>query len=191
MTVDSAHLGKTAGKDQATEKATWPAVYGIEQSRRDAAQLIDEAFAALDPYGEPRRGPQIRRPLPGRAEELAAFRNCPLSRTMPSNAMEHSPQSIRATRPFASVTLMCAGFQLLQGQAYLLFLFEKFGGLFNVTWAGKNRQQCASSVTFLKRPTLSCFQQQPLVFALQSDGASGGCSAGRAAAYRPPSLLPW
>jgi geranylgeranyl diphosphate synthase type II len=51
MTVDSAHLGNTAGKDQATEKATWPAVYGIEQSREDAARLIDEAFAALEPYG--------------------------------------------------------------------------------------------------------------------------------------------
>jgi geranylgeranyl diphosphate synthase type II len=51
MTVDSAHLGKTAGKDLATEKATWPAVYGIEQSQRDAAQLIDEAFAAIEPYG--------------------------------------------------------------------------------------------------------------------------------------------
>ena len=51
MTVDSAHLGKTAGKDQATEKATWPAVYGIEQSRQDAAQLVEEAFAALDVYG--------------------------------------------------------------------------------------------------------------------------------------------
>lgn len=51
ITVDSAQLGKTAGKDQATEKATWPAVYGIEQSRRDAAELIDEAFAALEPYG--------------------------------------------------------------------------------------------------------------------------------------------
>ena len=50
-TVDSAQLGKTAGKDQATEKATWPAVYGIEQSLRDAAQLIDEAFAAIEPYG--------------------------------------------------------------------------------------------------------------------------------------------
>src|SRR3569623_1984912 len=37
MTVDSAQLGKTAGKDLATEKATWPAVFGIEQSRRDAA----------------------------------------------------------------------------------------------------------------------------------------------------------
>ena len=51
LTVGSAQLGKTAGKDQATEKATWPAVYGIEQSRRDAARLIEEAFAALEPYG--------------------------------------------------------------------------------------------------------------------------------------------
>ncbi len=51
LTVDSAQLGKTAGKDEATEKATWPAVYGIEQSRADAARLIDEAFAALDAYG--------------------------------------------------------------------------------------------------------------------------------------------
>ena len=51
LTIDSEHLGKTAGKDEATEKATWPAVYGIEQSLRDAAQLIDEAFAALASYG--------------------------------------------------------------------------------------------------------------------------------------------
>ena len=51
MTVDSAQLGKTAGKDQATEKATWPAVFGIEQSQRDANRLIEEAFAALAPYG--------------------------------------------------------------------------------------------------------------------------------------------
>ena len=51
MTVDSAQLGKTAGKDAATEKATWPAVYGVEQSLRDATQLVDEAFAALEPYG--------------------------------------------------------------------------------------------------------------------------------------------
>jgi geranylgeranyl diphosphate synthase type II len=51
MTVDSAALGKTAGKDLATEKATWPAVFGIEQSQRDAAQLIEEAFAALESYG--------------------------------------------------------------------------------------------------------------------------------------------
>ena len=51
MTQDSTHLGKTAGKDLATEKVTWPAVFGIEQSQRDAATLIEEAFAALAPYG--------------------------------------------------------------------------------------------------------------------------------------------
>jgi geranylgeranyl diphosphate synthase type II len=56
MTQDSAHLGKTAGKDLATEKVTWPAVFGIEQSERDAARLIDEAFRALAPYGERSEG---------------------------------------------------------------------------------------------------------------------------------------
>ena len=52
MTQDSAALGKTAGKDQATEKVTWPAVFGIEQSQRHAKTLIEEAFAALEPYGD-------------------------------------------------------------------------------------------------------------------------------------------
>jgi geranylgeranyl diphosphate synthase type II len=56
MTEDSAALGKTAGKDLATEKVTWPAVFGIEQSQRDAAQLIEEAFAALEPYGSRAEG---------------------------------------------------------------------------------------------------------------------------------------
>jgi geranylgeranyl diphosphate synthase type II len=56
MTVDSEQLGKTAGKDLAVEKATWPAVYGIEQSRRDAATLIDEAFAAIAPFGSRAEG---------------------------------------------------------------------------------------------------------------------------------------
>jgi geranylgeranyl diphosphate synthase type II len=51
MTQDSEHLGKTAGKDLASDKATWPAVFGIEQSRRDAARLIAEAFTTLEPYG--------------------------------------------------------------------------------------------------------------------------------------------
>jgi geranylgeranyl diphosphate synthase, type II len=52
MTQSSAELGKTAGKDTASVKATWPAVFGIEQSRRDAQQLIADAFAALEPFGE-------------------------------------------------------------------------------------------------------------------------------------------
>jgi geranylgeranyl diphosphate synthase type II len=52
MTQSSEELGKTAGKDTATVKATWPAVFGIEQSRRDATQLIADAFAAVEPFGK-------------------------------------------------------------------------------------------------------------------------------------------
>jgi geranylgeranyl diphosphate synthase type II len=52
MTQDSAHLGKTAGKDIASDKATWPAVVGVERSLEDANRLIHEAFAHLEPYGE-------------------------------------------------------------------------------------------------------------------------------------------
>ncbi|MDE1160978.1 MAG: polyprenyl synthetase family protein [Acidobacteriaceae bacterium] len=51
MTQTSEELGKTAGKDTATEKSTWPAVYGLEQSIKDAETLIADAFAALAPFG--------------------------------------------------------------------------------------------------------------------------------------------
>jgi geranylgeranyl diphosphate synthase, type II len=52
VTQDSSQLGKTAGKDVASEKATWPAVYGVDQSVKDAERLIAEAFAQLSSYGE-------------------------------------------------------------------------------------------------------------------------------------------
>jgi geranylgeranyl diphosphate synthase, type II len=52
MTQSSEELGKTAGKDTATIKATWPAVFGIDQSLCDAKELIADAFAALEPFGE-------------------------------------------------------------------------------------------------------------------------------------------
>jgi geranylgeranyl diphosphate synthase type II len=52
MTQDSAQLGKTAGKDTASIKATWPAVFGIEQSLKDAEELIADAFAALFTFGK-------------------------------------------------------------------------------------------------------------------------------------------
>lgn len=51
VTQSSEQLGKTAGKDLTSDKATWPAVFGIEASRADAARLIEEAFAVLAPYG--------------------------------------------------------------------------------------------------------------------------------------------
>jgi geranylgeranyl diphosphate synthase, type II len=56
MTQDSVQLGKTAGKDLASDKATWPAVFGIDASRQHAEQLIGEAFAALAPYGSAAEG---------------------------------------------------------------------------------------------------------------------------------------
>jgi geranylgeranyl diphosphate synthase, type II len=51
VTQDSEQLGKTAGKDLTSDKATWPAVFGIEQSIQDADRLIEQAFAALDTFG--------------------------------------------------------------------------------------------------------------------------------------------
>jgi geranylgeranyl diphosphate synthase type II len=52
MTQSSAELGKTAGKDTASIKATWPAVFGVDRSLKDAEELIADAFAALDSFGE-------------------------------------------------------------------------------------------------------------------------------------------
>jgi geranylgeranyl diphosphate synthase type II len=48
----SAALGKTAGKDIAQEKATYPAVYGLERSHEIANELASKAIAELEPYGE-------------------------------------------------------------------------------------------------------------------------------------------
>ena len=52
VTENSEQLGKTAGKDAATTKATWPAVFGVERSISDAEALIADAFTVLDPFGE-------------------------------------------------------------------------------------------------------------------------------------------
>jgi geranylgeranyl diphosphate synthase type II len=52
----SAELGKTAGKDQAQQKATYPAVHGIEASRARARALVAEAEAMLEGLG-PRAEP--------------------------------------------------------------------------------------------------------------------------------------
>jgi geranylgeranyl diphosphate synthase type II len=52
LTQTSEQLGKTAGKDAAAEKATYPALFGIEESIRKADALVDRACAELDEYGE-------------------------------------------------------------------------------------------------------------------------------------------
>jgi len=48
----SAALGKTAGKDIAQKKATYPAVYGLERSHAIANDLATKAIAELAPFGE-------------------------------------------------------------------------------------------------------------------------------------------
>lgn len=58
-----ATLGKTPGKDDNQSKATYPALYGIEESRRKATQLIQEACESLSPYGA----------AGGKLQELAHF----------------------------------------------------------------------------------------------------------------------
>lgn len=54
----SAALGKTAGKDIAQQKATYPAVYGLPRSHEIAKELATNAIAELAPYGE--RGVRVR-----------------------------------------------------------------------------------------------------------------------------------
>jgi len=56
-------LGKTAGKDQAQKKATYPALHGLEVSRDIAADLEAKALNELELYGE----------RAGRLRQLAKF----------------------------------------------------------------------------------------------------------------------
>ena len=47
----STALGKTAGKDAAAGKPTYPSLYGLEASRRMAAECLERAEAALAAAG--------------------------------------------------------------------------------------------------------------------------------------------
>ena len=58
----SASLGKTPGKDAATGKPTYPALYGIDESRRLASACVDRAAKAL-----------ARENIGGRLAEIAAW----------------------------------------------------------------------------------------------------------------------
>jgi geranylgeranyl diphosphate synthase type II len=65
----STSLGKTAGKDQAQQKATYPALYGLDKSRTIATELETKALHELDFYGE--RAARLRQ----LAQFLVARRN--------------------------------------------------------------------------------------------------------------------
>ncbi len=50
--AETAQLGKTAGKDVAANKPTYPAILGLSASRQQLAELTERAFAAIAPLGE-------------------------------------------------------------------------------------------------------------------------------------------
>ena len=52
VTQSSEQLGKTAGKDTAAEKTTYPALFGIDESVKKADALVASAYAQLAPFGE-------------------------------------------------------------------------------------------------------------------------------------------
>jgi len=51
VTQTSEQLGKTAGKDTAAEKATYPALFGVEESLRRADELAESAMMQLSTFG--------------------------------------------------------------------------------------------------------------------------------------------
>jgi geranylgeranyl diphosphate synthase type II len=50
VTQSTEKLGKTAGKDAAVEKATYPAILGLAASKREAHRLTQKALSALKPF---------------------------------------------------------------------------------------------------------------------------------------------
>jgi len=50
VTQPTEKLGKTAGKDLAVQKATYPSIVGLEKSRKIAKDLTSRAFEALRPF---------------------------------------------------------------------------------------------------------------------------------------------
>jgi geranylgeranyl diphosphate synthase type II len=51
VSATSDELGKTAGKDIRAAKATYPAVFGLDKSKKLAKKLADEAVEILAPFG--------------------------------------------------------------------------------------------------------------------------------------------
>jgi len=52
VTSDTQTLGKTQGADMAANKATFPAVMGLEPARERASTLLESALASLKPLGD-------------------------------------------------------------------------------------------------------------------------------------------
>ncbi|MEH2207898.1 MAG: geranylgeranyl diphosphate synthase CrtE [Nostoc sp.] len=52
ITSTQEQLGKTAGKDQKAQKVTYPSLWGLEESRSIAQELVKEACVELEPFGD-------------------------------------------------------------------------------------------------------------------------------------------
>ncbi|MGJ5672898.1 MAG: geranylgeranyl diphosphate synthase CrtE [Nostochopsis sp.] len=52
ITSTQEQLGKSVGKDQKAKKVTYPSLWGIEKSQKQAQQLIESACAELEPFGK-------------------------------------------------------------------------------------------------------------------------------------------
>ena len=52
VTQTTEKLGKSAGKDVAAQKATYPALLGLEKAKKEADRLTARARAALKPFGK-------------------------------------------------------------------------------------------------------------------------------------------
>ncbi len=52
ITSTQEQLGKTVGKDLRAQKATYPSIWGLDESRRQAQQLVEQAKAEMEPFGE-------------------------------------------------------------------------------------------------------------------------------------------
>ncbi|MBD0335734.1 MAG: polyprenyl synthetase family protein [Cyanobacteria bacterium Co-bin13] len=66
ITSTPEQLGKSVGKDVQAQKATYPSLWGLEESKRQAQQLVDEAKAELQGFGE------LRQPLMALADYITA-----------------------------------------------------------------------------------------------------------------------
>ena len=52
LTSTQEELGKSIGKDERAQKATYPKLWGMDESRRQAQQLIEEAKSEVAGFGE-------------------------------------------------------------------------------------------------------------------------------------------
>ena len=69
VTATSEELGKTAGKDEDVNKTTYVKLLGLEQSKKEAIRIVEEAKNALAKYGDKAA------PLLGIADYIVARKN--------------------------------------------------------------------------------------------------------------------